>query len=54
MTKDDGVRGGKRKDAEPEPAGEMLRDAREIATIEERWHVLGDGKPPRRQKKKKY
>ncbi len=35
--------------------GELLRDAREVTTIEERWHVLGDSKPPgRSQKNYKY
>jgi polyphosphate kinase 2 len=35
-----------------EPKGEILRDIKEVTTIEERWHVLGDSKPPRRLKKK--
>ncbi|NTV10609.1 MAG: polyphosphate kinase 2 [Zoogloea sp.] len=34
------------------PDGEILKDAQEVATIEERWHVLGDGQPPSRSKKK--
>lgn len=33
-------------------AGEVLRDAKEIATIEERWRVMGDARPPRKSKKK--
>jgi polyphosphate kinase 2 len=32
--------------------GEVLRNAKEVTTIEERWHVLGDGKPPSPSKKK--
>ena len=32
--------------------GEIRRDTKEVTTIEERWHVLGDSKPPRRSKKK--
>ena len=27
--------------------GELLSDAREGAIIEQRWHIVGDGKPPR-------
>jgi len=34
------------------PKGEILRDTKEVTTIEERWHVLGDSKPPRRSTKK--
>jgi polyphosphate kinase 2 len=34
------------------PKGEILRDTKEVTTIEERWHVVGDSKPPRRSKKK--
>ena len=26
--------------------GEILKDAREVTTIEERWNIIGDGKPP--------
>jgi polyphosphate kinase 2 len=32
--------------------GELRRDARELATIEDRWHVLGDGRPPQKPPKK--
>src|SRR5689334_7462027 len=32
--------------AEKMTKGELRRNAREQATIEERWHVLGDGAPP--------
>jgi len=32
--------------------GEVLRDAREEKKIEERWHVLGTGKPPKHPKKR--
>ncbi len=31
--------------------GEVLRDAKEEARIEQRWHIVGDGKPPKRPKK---
>ena len=34
------------------PNGEILSDTKEIATIEERWQVIGDSKPPSRSKKK--
>src|SRR5450759_172622 len=34
------------------PRGKILRDTKEVTTIEERWHVVGDSKPPRRSKKK--
>jgi polyphosphate kinase len=27
--------------------GEVLRDAREKARVEQRWHILGDARPPR-------
>ena len=36
----------------PRTDGEILRNAKEVTTIEERWHVLGDGKPPSPSKKK--
>ena len=32
--------------------GEMLRDAREKARVERRWHILGDARPPRAPRKK--
>jgi len=32
-------------------SGEVLRDAKEKARVEQRWHIVGDGKPPRRPKK---
>ena len=32
--------------------GELGRDARELVTIEDRWHVLGDGRPPKKPPKK--
>jgi polyphosphate kinase 2 len=28
--------------------GEVLRNAKEGASIEERWHIVGDGKPPKK------
>src|ERR1700756_5120961 len=28
--------------------GELLRDAKEVTTIEDRWHVVGEGHPPKR------
>ena len=34
------------------PKGEILRDAKEVTTIEERWHIIGDSKPPSRSRKK--
>ena len=37
------------------PKGEILSDTKEVTTIEERWNIIGDGKPPgRSQKKYKY
>jgi polyphosphate kinase len=44
----------KTKGAKVKPAigGELLRDAKEVSTIEERWHVLGEGKPPNGSGKK--
>lgn len=30
--------------------GELGRDARELVTIEDRWHVLGDCRPPKKYK----
>ncbi len=41
---------GSRKKATPK--GEILRDTKEVTTIEERWHVIGDSKPPSRSRKK--
>ena len=32
--------------------GEVLRDAREKARVERRWHILGDARPPRAPGKK--
>ncbi len=32
-------------------SGDVLRDAHEKARIERRWHIVGDGKPPKRPKK---
>jgi polyphosphate kinase 2 len=32
--------------------GEVLRDAREKARIEARWHIVGDARPPRKPGKK--
>ena len=32
--------------------GEVFGDAKEEARIEERWHIIGDGHPPRRNGKK--
>jgi polyphosphate kinase len=32
--------------------GEVRRDAMEVARVEERWRVVGDGKPPRKQQRK--
>jgi polyphosphate kinase 2 len=34
------------------PNGDILRDAQEVTTIEERWHILGRGKPPRRSRQR--
>jgi polyphosphate kinase len=45
---------GKRKKQKREllrVGGEVLRDAHEKARIERRWHIVGDGKPPKRPKK---
>jgi polyphosphate kinase 2 len=39
---------GKQSESE---RGEIRRDAKEVNTIEERWHVLGEGKPPEQAKK---
>jgi polyphosphate kinase len=41
-----------RKRKQPRIDGEVRRNANEVTIIEERWHVLGDGKPPRPSKKK--
>jgi polyphosphate kinase 2 len=35
----------------PKANGEFLSDVRETARIEGRWHILGDGRPPRRKGK---
>jgi polyphosphate kinase 2 (PPK2 family) len=32
--------------------GEVRRDAMEVARVEERWRVVGDGKPPRKRQRK--
>ena len=32
--------------------GEIRRDAAEVAQTEERWHVVGDGNPPHKKKRK--
>jgi len=32
--------------------GEVLRDAHEQARVERRWHIVGDGRPPRRPRDK--
>jgi polyphosphate kinase 2 len=42
---------GKKRKRHNGAGGELLRDAKEIATIEQRWQVLGDGKPPRKSRK---
>jgi polyphosphate kinase len=34
--------------------GEVLRDAKEKARVERNWHILGDAKPPRPPRGKKY
>jgi polyphosphate kinase 2 len=41
---------GKRKHEK----GEIARNAKERATVEEHWHILGKGKPPKRKPGKKY
>jgi polyphosphate kinase 2 len=33
-------------------AGEILKDAKEQARLEKRWHIMGDGRPPRKPGKK--
>ncbi len=35
----------------PPKGGEILRDTKEVATIEERWQVIGDSRPPTRPRK---
>jgi polyphosphate kinase 2 len=42
-------KGGRRK--KTGTRGEILRDITEVTTIEERWHVIGDSKPPSPSKK---
>jgi len=32
-------------------SGEVLRDVQEKARVERRWHIVGDGRPPRRSRK---
>jgi len=34
--------------------GEVLRDAEEKARLERHWHILGDAKPPKPPRRKKY
>src|SRR5690349_6991479 len=41
----------KREGRSVENGGELLRDAKEVTTIEERWQVLGDGRPPKKPPK---
>ena len=49
----DGKTGGKKKKkAVLEMAGEVLRDAREVAAVEAHWHVLGSGQVPDKPVKK--
>ena len=33
-------------------AGEILKDAKEKARVEKRWHIVGDGRPPKKPGKK--
>jgi polyphosphate kinase len=42
----------KAKSRSPGSAGEVLRDVREQARIEGRWHIVGDGRPPGKPGKK--
>ena len=32
----------------PPVGGELLRDAHEVVELEERWRILGDGRPPKK------
>jgi polyphosphate kinase 2 len=43
------ARGKRRQDA---AAGELLQDAKEDEIIEQRWRIIGDGRPPKRPAKK--
>ena len=36
----------RKKGKEKKLGGELLRNAREAAAVEQRWHIAGDGKPP--------
>jgi polyphosphate kinase 2 len=42
---------GRKKREKAKLDGEVLRNARERAQIEARWHILGDGKPPKKASK---
>ena len=43
------ARGKRRKDG---AGGELMQDAKEDEVIEQRWRIVGDGKPPKRPSKK--
>src|SRR5258708_4963013 len=38
----------RKKGNKRELGGEVLRNALEAAAVEQRWHIVGDGKPPRK------
>src|SRR5262249_26520170 len=44
------ARKSKKKRGNGQLDGEVLRDALEQAEIEQRWHIVGDGHPPKKPK----
>jgi polyphosphate kinase 2 len=46
------ARDKKRREPEESVGGEIRRDIDEVTVIEDRWHVLGDGQPPKKPSKK--
>ena len=48
------ARGAKKAKRQAPLGGELRRNAEEVAVVEARWHVLGDGKPHRPAKSYKY
>jgi len=38
----------RRKDGPEGLGGEVLRNAKGGASIEQQWHIVGDGKPPKK------
>jgi polyphosphate kinase 2 len=42
----------RRKEQQDRADGELMQDAKEDEVIEQRWRIIGDGKPPKRPSKK--